>query len=172
METFFEILKYILPALVVLATVYVVMRKQLSNEADRRNFELRKLNSNQVTPARLRAYERLTLLLERTKPESMLLRMNLSHLTNFELQTELLQTIRTEFDHNMAQQIYVSAEAWTLVMNARESLMRLINGLAGQVQPSGAALELAQSLIGTYAATPNVPTEIALNFLKQEVKTI
>ena len=66
MDIFFEILKYILPALVVLGATYVVLSKQLANEADRRNFELRKLNVNQITPVRLRAYERLTLLLERT----------------------------------------------------------------------------------------------------------
>ncbi len=63
MDIFLEILKYILPALVVLGATYVVLSKQLANEADRRNFELRKLNVNQITPVRLRAYERLTLLL-------------------------------------------------------------------------------------------------------------
>jgi len=55
-------------------------------------------------------------------------------------------------------------------MNARESLMRLVNGAAAQVQPSDSAMQLAQSLIQTYAATETTPTEIALNFLKQEVK--
>lgn len=172
MDVFFDILKYILPSLVVLGAAYVVLSKQLANEADRRNFELRKLNVNQVTPVRLRAYERLTLLLERTKPEAMLLRLNLSHLTNFNLQTQLLQTIRDEFDHNMGQQIYVSAEAWTLVMNARESLMRLINGAAAQVQPSESAMQLAESVIQTYASKETTPTEIALDFLRKEVNLI
>ena len=172
MDIFFEILKYILPALVVLGATYVVLSKQLANEADRRNFELRKLNVNQITPVRLRAYERLTLLLERTKPEAMLLRLNLSNLSNFDLQTQLLKTIRDEFDHNMGQQIYVSPEAWTLVMNARESLMRLVNGSAAQVQPSDSAMQLAQSLIQTYAATETTPTDVALNILKQEVKSM
>ena len=172
MDSFLEILKYILPALVVLGATYVVLTKELRNEADRRNFELRKLNVNQLTPIRLRAYERLALLLERTKPEANLLRMNLSNITNFDLQTQVLHAIRDEFDHNMGQQIYVSSEAWTLVMNARESLMRLVNGAAAQVQPSDAAMNLAQSLIQTYASTQTTPTEIALDFLKQEVKVI
>lgn len=172
METFFEILKYILPALVVLATAYVVLSKQLKNEADRRNFELRKLNVNQLTPVRLRAYERLTLLLERTKPEAMLLRLNLSNLSNLDLQTQLLHTIRDEFDHNMGQQIYVSSEAWTLVMNARESLMRLVNGAATQIQPSESGMQLAQVLIETYASKEITPTELALSVLRKEVTLI
>ena len=172
MDIFLEILKYILPALIVLLATYVVLGKQLANEADRRNFELRKLNINQITPVRLRAYERLTLLLERTKPEAMLLRLNLSNLSNFDLQTQLLRSIRDEFDHNMGQQIYISPEAWVLVMNARESLMRLVNGSAVQVQPSESAMQLAQSLIQTYASTDVTPTDIALDFLKKEVKLL
>ena len=63
METFLEILKYILPSLVVVLVVWLMLRKGLANEAERRNFELRKQTANQMTPTRLRAYERFTLFL-------------------------------------------------------------------------------------------------------------
>ena len=91
METFLEILKYILPSLVVVLVVWLMLRKGLANEAERRNFELRKQTANQMTPTRLRAYERFTLFLERTKPEAMLLRYdNLSSMTTATLQQKLL----------------------------------------------------------------------------------
>ncbi len=172
MSIFLQILGYTLPALVVFLTTWLVLRKQLDNEADRRNFELRRLSTNQITPVRLRAYERLTLLLERTQPEAMILRLDLQGMTNIELQSKLLQTIRTEFDHNVAQQIYVSPEAWAMVKNARENLVRVINGAAAQVQPTGAALQLAQKLIELYSSLHTTPTEAALNCLKNEVKTL
>ncbi len=172
MSIFLQILGYTLPALVVFLTTWLVLRKQLDNEADRRNFELRRLSVNQITPVRLRAYERLTLLLERTQPEAMILRLDLQGMTNIELQSKLLQTIRTEFDHNVAQQIYVSPEAWAMVKNARENLVRVINGAAAQVQPTGAALQLAQKLIELYSSLQTTPTEAALNCLKNEVKTL
>lgn len=172
MSIFLQILGYTLPALVVFLTTWLVLRKQLDNEADRRNFELRRLSVNQITPVRLRAYERLTLLLERTQPEAMILRLNLQGMTNIELQSKLLQTIRTEFDHNVAQQIYVSPEAWAMVKNARENLVRVINGAAAQVQPTGAALQLAQKLIELYSSLQTTPTEAALNCLKNEVKML
>ena len=172
MSIFLQILGYTLPALVVFLTTWLVLRKQLDNEADRRNFELRRLSVNQITPVRLRAYERLTLLLERTQPEAMIMRLNLQGMTNIELQSKLLQTIRTEFDHNVAQQIYVSPEAWAMVKNARENLVRVINGAAAQVQPTGAALQLAQKLIELYSSLQTTPTEAALNCLKNEVKML
>ncbi len=172
MSLFLQILGYTLPALVVFLTTWLVLRKQLDNEVDRRNFELRRLSTNQITPVRLRAYERLTLLLERTQPEAMILRLDLQGMTNIELQSKLLQTIRNEFDYNVAQQIYVSPEAWAMVKNARENLVRVINGAAAQVQPTGAALQLAQKLIELYSSLQTTPTEAALNCLKNEVKTL
>ncbi len=172
MSIFLQILGYTLPALVVFLTTWLVLRKQLDNEADRRNFELRRLSVNQITSVRLRAYERLTLLLERTQPEAMILRLDLQGMNNIELQSKLLQTIRSEFDHNVAQQIYVSPEAWAMVKNARENLVRVINGAAAQVQPTGSAMQLAQKLIELYSALPTTPTEAALNCLKNEVKTL
>lgn len=172
MELFLDLLKYTVPALVVALTTWLVLHKLLTAETERRAFELRKMNQNQLTPARLRAYERLTLLLERTQPEAMILRLDLQGMTNLELQTRLLQTVRDEFDHNVSQQIYVSQQAWVLVRNARENLVRIINAAAGQVQPSAPALQLAQCLIEMYAALKTTPTDVALDFLKNEVKAL
>lgn len=172
MNLFLQILGYTLPALVVFLATWLMLRKQLDNEADRRNFELRRLSANQITPVRLRAYERLTLLLERTQPEAMILRLDLQGMSNIDLQSKLLQTIRSEFDHNVAQQIYVSPEAWAMVKNARENLVRVINGAAAQVQPTGAAVQLAQKLIELYSSLQTTPAEAALNCLKNEVKTL
>jgi len=172
METFLEILKYTLPALIVLLTAWVILRKMLAEENYRRNFELRKLTVNQLTPVRLRAYERLTLLLERTKPETILLRCDsLPTMTVSALQQKLLEIIRDEFNHNVSQQLYVSTEAWQRILTAKESLIQLVNQCAGQFSPTDNAISLAQLLIQTYAATENTPTDSTLTFLKQEINS-
>lgn len=172
MDIFLQILGYTLPALVVFLTTWLVLRKQLDNETERRNFELRRLSVGQITPVRLRAYERLALLLERTQPEAMIMRLDLQGMNNIELQSKLLQTLRNEFDHNVAQQIYVSPEVWTMVKNARENLVRIINGVAAQVQPTAPAVQLAQKLIELYSSLPSTPTDAAMNCLKNEVRTL
>ena len=63
-----DLFKIILPALIVLLTAYLLINKFLRNEEKRRNFELRKEGTAIITPIRLRAYERLILVLERTTP--------------------------------------------------------------------------------------------------------
>ena len=65
METFLEILKYILPSLIVFGATFFVMKKFLDAEHRKQLLLLRKENQSVTTPLRLQAYERLILFLER-----------------------------------------------------------------------------------------------------------
>ena len=103
-----EVFLYTMPALIVLAATWIVMYKLFRNEQQKREWELKKQSQKEITPIRLRAYERLALLLERTTPEHILSELNIGEMTVLELQQHLLRTVRVEFDHNLSQQIYVS----------------------------------------------------------------
>ena len=164
-----EILKITIPALLVLITAYFLIDKLLKNEDKRRNFELRKNNLSQVTPIRLRAYERLTLLLERTTPNTLLLNVMKPEMTCFDLQRELLASVRQEFSHNISQQIYVSNELWNAVKVSQESLLQLINICASKCPPDKMASVLAEIIIQVYSSNEQPPSEIAIEMLKKEV---
>jgi len=169
METM-DILKIVLPAILVLLTAYLLIDKLLSSEIKRRNFELRKESLATLTPIRLRAYERLTLVLERTTPAAMILNVAKPGMTNMELHTQLLAGIRQEFSHNLSQQIYVSNEIWTCIRSAQESLLRLVNTCASKCNPANSANELAERIIQVYNASDQTPTEVAIDLLKKEVR--
>ncbi|HLP05134.1 MAG TPA: hypothetical protein VK152_06870 [Paludibacter sp.] len=166
-----DIIKLVLPALLVMLTAYLLLNKLLRNEERRQNFELRKNSQPVVTPVRLRAYERLTLVLERTMPSTLILHVAKPAMTNMELQTELLATIRQEFGHNLSQQIYVSNEVWSLVRSTQESLLRLVNTCAAQCKPNESASALAELIIKVYGSSDRTPGELALEKLKNEVRT-
>ncbi|WP_462281435.1 DUF7935 family protein, partial [Salinivirga cyanobacteriivorans] len=113
-----EILKYILPGLIVFAAVYLVLHYHLKQQREKAKVEVMLNNRKTIIPLRLQAYERLLLFLERISPEALIMRIQRPSLSVFELQSKLLQTIRTEFDHNLTQQLYVSNDAWKYVRNA------------------------------------------------------
>jgi len=165
-----DILKIVLPAILVLLTAYLLIDKLLSNEIKRRNFELRKESLATLTPIRLRAYERLVLVLERTTPATLILNVAKPGMTNMDLHTELLAGIRQEFSHNLSQQIYVSNEIWTCIRSAQESLLRLVNTCASKCNPANTANELAERIIQVYNASDQTPTEVAIDLLKKEVR--
>ncbi|HPC26923.1 MAG TPA: hypothetical protein PK410_05285, partial [Paludibacteraceae bacterium] len=161
----------ILPALLVLLTAYLLLDKLLRNEEKKRNFEIFKNNVSIITPIRLRAYERLIILLERTAPNKLILNVLKPNMTSFDLQTELLNTIRQEFAHNLSQQIYVSNELWNYIQATEESLLRLINMCASQCNPADSANVLAEKIIEVYNASEHTPTEQAIEKLKAEVRS-
>ena len=84
-----EILQLTIPALLVFFTAYILLDKMLKNDEKRRNFELQKKNTTATTPLRLRAYERLMLVLERTTPNNVVLEVIKSEMTCFDLQAQL-----------------------------------------------------------------------------------
>ena len=165
-----EVLKITLPALLVLITAYLLIDKLLTSEIKRRDYELKKANISTITPIKLRAYERLVLVLERTTPHVFVLNTLKPGMSNFELQTELLKNIRDEFGHNLSQQIYVSDELWTAIITAQQSLTKLTNACASSCKPDNAATELAEILIKLYAESGDTPTEIAIEILKKEIR--
>ncbi len=164
-----EILKYVFPSLVVFVAVYAVMVRQMRYETTKQAADLRKEQSKTITPIRMRGYERLALLLDRTLPENMILQQSVPALTSIELQSKLLATIREEFDHNASQQIYVTAGTWTHIRAAKESLLQLANACAEGIDPNAPAFEYAEKIIRTYNYTPNTPTMQAMESLKREV---
>jgi hypothetical protein len=171
MDILLQILTYTIPSLVVLLVAYFTLKLVFQNEEKRRRYELFKSNVSLITPVRLTAYERLVLFIERISPDSLMVRVQDSSLTAAQFHSFLLATIRAEYEHNLAQQIYVSPEAWTFVKNAKESMIQLINTAASKVPPQVPSFELAKVILETYQSTTNeTPTMFAINFLKSEIK--
>lgn len=163
-----EVLKYCIPALIVLLATWLVMYKLFSNEQQKREWELKKAAQKEISPIRLRAYERLALMLERTQPEHMLLDLDISSMTVQQLQQRLLQTIRLEFDHNMSQQIYVSEEVWEEITNARNMMSGFVTAIAVQIPQDSTALDYAKTLLTAYKTNGETANEKALHALKAE----
>ena len=170
MESFWEIVKYTLPALIVFLATFLSLKKVLDHNFARYKMEVSLQNQKLITPIRLQAYERMALLLERISPESLLMRISEPHLTAKNLQSALLKTVRAEFDHNLSQQIYISQQAWEVIKNARSNIIKLINTTAGEIKPGTPGLEFSKKLLDKVMEQEKQPTQVALEFLKNEMR--
>jgi hypothetical protein len=172
MTELLEILKYTLPALIVFLTAWLLIKKFLENDQKIKKIDLLFKNEQYILPVRLQAYERLVLLLERISPESLLMRINHQGMTSQQLHGELLTAIRSEFEHNLSQQIYVSKESWEIVRNARSNLINIINTSAQSIKPGSSSLKLSQTILETIIENETSPTEVAIDFIKKEIKEL
>jgi hypothetical protein len=172
MDEILEILKYTLPSFIIFLTVYVMMRFHFRTEDRKKRIELTLANQKTVLPIRLQAYERVALFLERISPESMIMRLALSDMTAKQLQSELMATVRAEFEHNLSQQVYISREAWEKVKNARANTISLINGAAEQIEPKASALTLSKVILDMMMEHKNALSAQALDHLKKEIQEL
>jgi hypothetical protein len=169
MEAFADILKITIPALMVFLTSFFLLRNMIRNDHDKRRQELILQNSRTVTPIKLQAYERIVLFLERISLESLLLRVSTPDMTAAQLHSVLLTTIRSEFEHNLSQQIYMSQQAWEVARNARSNMIKIINSEAEKMPRDSTAMALSKQLLETIMELEKEPTRVAIEYIKAEV---
>lgn len=172
MENIYDILKISIPALLVLLMAWLVLRNLLRNDQEKRKQEFILQNTKTITPVKLHAYERLVLFLERISLESLLVRVSSPGMSATELHSSLLLTIRTEFEHNLSQQIYMTQQAWEVVRNARSQMIKIINTEMEKMPAGASAMDLSKVLLGKVMEMDKEPTRAAIDFLKAEAGKI
>lgn len=104
-------------------------------------------NSPAIYPLKLQAYERLIILANRIALPDLIARMNQPGLSAREMQLLLTQTIKQEFDHNITQQLYVSADAWSAIKNLKEQNMLIVNQCAGSLTTTATGTDLNKQVL-------------------------
>lgn len=167
-----EILKITIPSLIVFLTAYYVLKTVLQKENENRKLQVVLQNQKIITPLRLQAYERIILFLERISPNSVIIRLQTPNMTIGQLHKEMLITIRSEFEHNLSQQLYLSVEAWEEIRNAKEKTIKLLNTAMEGLDPNDNAIKFSQRIFEMLIEIEKSPTQEAINFLKQEIKQL
>ncbi|WP_373056825.1 hypothetical protein [Zunongwangia sp. H14] len=160
----------ILPALVVGGLAFYFFHTNSRNEELRRRFLLHRENQKTALPIKLQAYERMTLFLERISPGKILFRIkpvseDVRSYTNL-----IVGTIEQEFDHNLAQQIYVSADCWDYIKTAKNATIGLVRKASTQEEVT--TPDKLREVILTALIEKPAPTDAALAFIKKEVRNI
>ncbi len=171
METVLEILKYTLPAIVVLVTAYLLVNAALNHITAKLELERRLGMQKDTLPLRLQAYERLTIFLERNQVSGLALRLADSEYSLKEFQGLLVETVRAEFEHNLSQQLYVSTKAWMAVRFVKDDAIRMVNMVAGSMPPDATSLAFAKKLI-EITGQGEGPADKALELLHQDVQAM
>src|SRR4051812_7453469 len=100
-STVLDLLKYTVPALVVLLACYLIVQKFLVSQIQRQQIALFKDSQDITLRLRLQAYERLILFVERINPRLMIPRLYDPSMTVHDLQQSIVFSIKAEFEHNL-----------------------------------------------------------------------
>jgi hypothetical protein len=122
---------------------YLIMQQKKSDVKEKGN----EASDGSTRALRLQAYERLTLLVDRIALPNLISRVNQTGVSAREMQIILTRSVREEFDYNISQQIYVTAESWNAVKTLKEQNMLVVNQLASALPPHATGLDLNKLLL-------------------------
>lgn len=143
-------------------------KKQVNNNDSRNHHDdIKTVSYKLIVPLRIQAYERLLLYIERIQFPVLIKRVFIPTMTKNDFQFSLLQNVQDEFEHNLAQRLYVSEETWHLISLAKEEVMQNINAVFND-NPDAELSLIAQKL----ASFDNPMVEKAVKSIKCEFNSL
>jgi len=159
----------------ILAYLFVKQRMEIKKTAKQEQPVPADTTSGPTRQLQLQAYERLILLVDRIALPNLIQRVNPSGagLSSREMQSLLTQSIRQEFEHNITQQIYVTAEAWDAVRNYKEQNLLIINQVSSYMPPEAGGLDLNKHLLDLLVQNPQASLQnVVSDALSYEAKKL
>lgn len=121
----------------------------------------------------LQAYERMTILCERIGLNNLLGRLPINQLSATELQNLMIQSIKTEFEYNVSQQLYVSQAAWDGIKNLKEQNIFIVNELASTLPQGAKGADLSKKIIELLSHEDHVSLQnIVSTLINHEAKQL
>ena len=167
-----DFLVYLAPSLLVFLTAFYLVKKFLDTDQRTKYAELKRTMDSSILPLRLQAYERIVLFLERISPNNLLVRTYVPGMTVLEFHKEVLLAIRTEYEHNITQQVYVTNAAWNIVRSNRDELVKLINQSLEKCNPNASGVELSKKVFETMLQNEEFPIQRAIDQIKNEAHSL
>ena len=178
-ELLIQLSKFIIPALMLFGAVYYFTNRWFEIQEQKNKIEAKKLakktqSENQLVkhffPLQVDAAQRLVLFLERINPNNMVMRLQNPGLPARAFQQKLLTNIRSEFEHNLAQQIFVSSDVWLRVVTSKDEIVKIIISAATELEPTALAGDLSQKIFEITSQLKHQPTDLAIESIKKEIR--
>ncbi len=128
--------------------------------------------NNEAVRLKLQAYERLSLFAERSGLKNLVNRMPLTGEHASVIHERLLHELRSEYEYNVSQQIYVSPEIWNAVTKLRDQNIYIINQLFAGLPSTASGMDLGKRIV-EYSLNPNAELNtIVLDAIQFEAKKV
>lgn len=165
-----ELLSYTIPSVITVLVAYYFFLSHTNSEEKKMRLSLLMANQKQSLPIKLQAYERMALFLERINPTKLVLRITSVNNDINAYSQSLINTIEQEFEHNLAQQIYISEKCWSVIMASKNATIHIIKKTSEEENVTNAQ-ELREALIKRILNSA-APSTTALAFIKDEVRDL
>lgn len=148
---------------------YSLIKNDLNKYLRIKAHSLKKDDKTQLLNLRLQAHERMIVFIERINPSNLFVRVHQQGVALRELQAVLLNEIRTEYQHNITQQLYLNKDTWNVIKKLKEDTLGMINSAVKHLPEDVAGLELSKSVLQHMAELGDNPYDLTIDLIKKDI---
>lgn len=128
-----NIVSIVLIVLLMICVVVMFKKEEKSKDncvgKNENNNELKAVSLKLVVPLKIQAYERLLFYVERIQFPVLVKRVFHPAISKNDFHFSLMQNVQDEFEHNLAQRLYVTESTWQLIVMAKEEVLQNVNAV-------------------------------------------
>lgn len=125
--------------------------------------------NNQLLTLRLQAHERMIVFVDRLNPTNLFLRLYQQGMSAQDLQGQILNEIRSEYQHNVSQQLYLSTASWDVLCKLKEDTIAMINNAVGGLAAGASGKDLSRKVLEHMAGISGNPYDLTLLLIKKDI---
>jgi len=167
-----DIVKYTVSGLGVVWIAFYLIKPYLDKSERIQLLEFKKSVANHTLPLRLQAYERIVLFMERINPQNMLVRLNAASHSAAELHSIIIAEVRSEYQHNITQQIYVTSRAWGVTKRVKDDTLNIVTNALKSLPENATGLDLGKVILVQLSQMENDPYELGAELLRKDLEQL
>lgn len=152
-----------------LLAIYGILKKDITLFLSLKNMEINKDSRAHLLPLRLQAHERLIIFVDRINPTNMLLRLHQPGIGIGALQAAVLTEVRSEYQHNITQQLYVDAATWQVIRKLKDDTIAMINNGVQGLGNDASGMELSKAVLEHMVGIEENPYDLTIGLIKLEI---
>ena len=154
---------------ITVAFAWYLIRNEVQKYFQLKSFEARKEERSHLLPLRLQAHERMIVFIERINPANLFVRLHQQRISARELQGIILNEIRTEYQHNVTQQLYVNPASWNVLRKLKEDTIAMLNNAVAGLPAEASGIDLSRKVLEHMASISENPYDLSLELIQKDI---
>ncbi|HTM99703.1 MAG TPA: hypothetical protein VL088_13200, partial [Pedobacter sp.] len=110
--------------------------------------------------------------IDRINPANLLIRLHQQGIGVKELQNLVVNDIKAEFQHNIAQQLYINSTSWQVIRKLKDDTIAMINNAVLGLPESANGIDLSKKVLQHMADIAENPYDLTIDHLKKDIQEL
>lgn len=166
---FYQVAVIALAGMIIVGFAYYLVKKHIDGYLKFKTRGDVEKNHGQLVNLRLQAYERLLVFVERLNPSNILIRLHQPGSPVSVMQSAVINEINAEYQHNVAQQLYVKKATWDVVRKLKDDTLAMIANAARGLPEEASGTDLSKKVLQHIGSMTQNPYDLTLDLIKKDI---